>query len=211
MSKSNSVEHDSESTNSFLDVITSSIGILIILVMVAGQRSQQAIEQLAREPLDAELKAAANEAAAVEQDIHRIAQQNAIVENELAAGSAQRGQISTLIRVDQQELAERRGALDQNARSCYDWNAIWRSPATSLDAWKRNVAGLGERRRRSRSRSRAIRPRSAKRSTTRSALSIGRRPAGLYFPSMLWSIGAPGRPHQRLCALRGSVQEGQAV
>jgi hypothetical protein len=120
MAKSHSVEHDSESTNSFLDVITSSIGILIILVMVAGQRSQQAIEQLARAPLDAELKAAQNEAVAVEQDIHNIAQQTAIVQNELAARSAQRGQVSTLIRAIEQELAERRAALDQNARQRYD-------------------------------------------------------------------------------------------
>lgn len=120
MAKSHSVEHDSESTNSFLDVITSSIGILIILVMVAGQRSQQAIEQLARAPLDAELKAAQSEAVAVEQDIHHIARQTAIVENELAARSAERGQISTLIRAIEQELAERRGSLDQNARKRYD-------------------------------------------------------------------------------------------
>jgi hypothetical protein len=143
MAKSHSVEHDSESTNSFLDVITSSIGILIILVMVAGQRSQQAIEQLARAPGDAALKAAQAEATALEQDIHHIAQQTAIVDAELAARSAQRGQVSTLIRAIEQELAERRGALDQNARQRYDLQrdlAIARDELSRLDTERSQVS-----------------------------------------------------------------------
>lgn len=143
MAKSHSVEHDSESTNSFLDVITSSIGILIILVMVAGQRSQQAIEQLARAPLDAELKAAQSEAVAVEQDIHNIARQTATVAAELAARSAERGQVSLLIRAIEQELAERRGTFDQTTKMRYDVErdlAIARDELGRLDTERSQTA-----------------------------------------------------------------------
>jgi hypothetical protein len=117
---SQSVEHDSESTNSFLDVITSSIGILIILVMVAGQRSKEAVEALATAPLSAEVAAAEAETTALEQDVHRIDEQMATVRAELAARSAERSQVSTLVAAIEQELANRRSALDAQARGRYD-------------------------------------------------------------------------------------------
>lgn len=117
---SEGVEHDSESTNSFLDVITSSIGILIILVMVAGQRSKEAVEALANAPLNAEVAAAQAETATLEQDVHRTDQQMATVRSELAARSAERSQVSTLVAAVEQELAARRSALDAQSRGRYD-------------------------------------------------------------------------------------------
>ena len=79
-------EHDSSvGSDSFLDVITNFVGILIILVMVVGQNAKTAGEALARAPIDAELAAAASEAEKAEQDAHCAEAQTAQVQAELAA------------------------------------------------------------------------------------------------------------------------------
>jgi hypothetical protein len=137
MAQSHEVEHDSESTNSFLDVITSSIGILIILVMVAGQRSRQAIEALATAPLSKELAAVQSEAASLERDVQATANQMAIVQAELAARMAERGQLSTLVAAVEQDLAKRRATLDQSSRGRFDVDrdlALARDELERLDA-----------------------------------------------------------------------------
>jgi hypothetical protein len=142
MAPSAEIEHDSESTNSFLDVITSSIGILIILVMVAGQRSRQAVEAMATAPLTAELAAAQAEAVTLEQDVHRIADQMATVRAELAVRSAERGQLSTLVAAIEQDLAKRRAALDQRSRGRYDLErdlALARDELNRLESERQRV------------------------------------------------------------------------
>lgn len=114
------VEHDSESTNSFLDVITSSIGILIILVMVAGQHAQQVKQALARAPLNAELEAKAAEANTVEGDIHRLDAQLQRVQAELAGRTEQRSAVSTVVAAVEQELAKRRSQLSAEQQRRFD-------------------------------------------------------------------------------------------
>jgi hypothetical protein len=114
------VEHDSESTNSFLDVITSSIGILIILVMVAGQHAQQIKQALARAPLHAEFEAAVAEAAALEGDVHQFDAQIGRVQAELAVRSSERNAISTVVVAIEQELAKRRAELDAEKQRSFD-------------------------------------------------------------------------------------------
>lgn len=114
------VEHDSESTNSFLDVITSSIGILIILVMIAGQHARQVKDAVARAPISAELEAAMSEAQQVEQDVHRIDNEMKIVQAELAARSLERNAVSTLVTAVEQELAAQRATLDSAKQRRYD-------------------------------------------------------------------------------------------
>lgn len=114
------VEHDSESTNSFLDVITSSIGILIILVMVAGQHAQQVKKALARAPLNAELEAAAAQASTLEGDIHQLDAQMNRVQAELAGRTQQRNAVSTVVAAVEQELAKRRGELDAEKQRRFD-------------------------------------------------------------------------------------------
>jgi hypothetical protein len=102
------VEHDSESTNSFLDVITSSIGILIILVMVA------------RAPMNAELEAAATQASTLEGDIHQLDAQMNRVQVELARRTQQRNGVSTVVAAVEQELAKRRAELDAQKQRRFD-------------------------------------------------------------------------------------------
>lgn len=139
---SGDVEHDSESTNSFLDVITSSIGILIILVMVAGQRSHEAIEALANAPASAELAAAESEATRLEQDVQGIAARMAHVQAELQAKMAERSQVSTLVAAVEHDLAERRAALGRASSEQYDVKrdlALVRDELARLEAEKRQL------------------------------------------------------------------------
>jgi len=114
------VEHDSESTNSFLDVITSSIGILIILVMVAGQHAQQIKKALARAPMNAELEAAATQASTLEGDIHQLDAQMNRVQVELARRTQQRNGVSTVVAAVEQELTKRRAELDAQKQRRFD-------------------------------------------------------------------------------------------
>jgi len=114
------VEHDSESTNSFLDVITSSIGILIILVMLAGQHAKQIKSALARAPLNAELEAAQAKAGDLEREVRDIDAQMQRVQAELAGRSTERNALSTVVAAVEQELAARRAKLDEAKQREFD-------------------------------------------------------------------------------------------
>jgi hypothetical protein len=113
-------ENSSVGTDSFLDVITNFVGILIILVMVVGQRARNAPLPDVSRPADTALEAAAAEAAAVEGDVQRIAAKMRQVRAEMAARTFQRDQVQTLITAVEHDLAERRAALDLAARERFD-------------------------------------------------------------------------------------------
>lgn len=131
-------DHDSEGINSFLDVISNFVGILIILVMVVGERAKNfPLGLLPTPPASTELSTTRAEAEALEQDVRGIAAQMATVEDELAARSNQRGQLSTVVAAIERELAGRRGALDEQSRRRYD---VQRQLALAADELKRLAA-----------------------------------------------------------------------
>ena len=77
-------------SDSFLDVVTNIVGILIILVMVVGMRTKNAPVETeddalaaANAPLVAEIERLTSQSAGVEQDIQRLHLQAKIVEQEL--------------------------------------------------------------------------------------------------------------------------------
>lgn len=113
-------ENSSVGTDSFLDVITNFVGILIILVMVVGERARQAPLPEAPRPAQEELEAARAEGSAVEDDVRRIANQMKIVHSEMAARTFERDQVQTLITAVEHDLSERRAALDEASREQYD-------------------------------------------------------------------------------------------
>ncbi len=106
-------------TESFLDVITNSIGILIILVLVTGARATQKVET-APPPENVELTAAQAEEQTLDGDVRHIAAQMETVQAELARRTAERNDISTMVRAIEDELAKRRAALDEQSRGRYD-------------------------------------------------------------------------------------------
>src|ERR1700680_3946827 len=107
-------------SDSFLDVITNFVGILIILVMVVGSSAKQAIDALSDPADSAELAKSRAEAIAAEQDVHRMEAQVEVVQAETAARQAQRNQLNTVITAIEHDLAGRRAALDQQSRGRYD-------------------------------------------------------------------------------------------
>jgi len=129
-------EQEGAGGDSFLDVITNIVGILIILVMIVGQRGKDKPIAPIPSSSSAELAAAQSKAVSIEQDVHRIATQMASVQNELAGRANERNNLSTLIAAIEKDLADRRQALDAKSRGRYDYDrdlALVRDELNKLD------------------------------------------------------------------------------
>jgi hypothetical protein len=104
--------------DSFLDVTTNLVGILIILVMVIGTRAKQAmVEQdpgqpAGTSPAQVDVAAARAAAQAVEQDIHEIDAKIKRHQFESAYRGAERDRFLKLVTVAKRDLEERRQQLD---------------------------------------------------------------------------------------------------
>ncbi len=114
-------------SDSFLDVVTNIVGILIILVMVVGMRTKNAPVETeddalaaANAPLVAEIERLTSQSAGVEQDIQRLHLQAKIVEQELQLRDLARTQLGVVVASAEQELERRRTQLDADRRSSFD-------------------------------------------------------------------------------------------
>jgi len=112
---------DFPGSDSFLDVVTNIVGILIILVVVVGARARNAASTAASaqsetDPLSREHKRVAS----LETDTLHSIQQIAGLERELITRSTERAALSNLIVVAEKDLEQRRGALDEKSRQQYD-------------------------------------------------------------------------------------------
>ena len=133
MKRRSESEHEAGNDSSFLDVITNCVGILIILVIVVGQRAKNApVMQAAREAAE-KLASARSETSALEQDTREIARQMAIVQSELAARARERSEVNALVTVLEGRLAERRAALDDKSREQYDLQRDLATAKVELD------------------------------------------------------------------------------
>lgn len=113
-------ENSSVGTDSFLDVITNFVGILIILVMVVGDQARKAVLPLVQPPDLTQVKAAEVEAARMEDEIRSVADQMQVVTAELRARTYERDQVQTLLAALDHDLATRRASLDEADRAQYD-------------------------------------------------------------------------------------------
>jgi predicted RNase H-like nuclease (RuvC/YqgF family) len=116
----NPVGHDS-----FLDVVANIVGILIILVIVAGLRARNAPVKAAsiKEDLQPLATALAQDDATQQQlygDCMRAAQQMEIVQREAAARQTERNRLLTLITALEHDLKQRRGELDAGSQDTFD-------------------------------------------------------------------------------------------
>jgi hypothetical protein len=120
MARRTEAEHEAGNDSSFLDVITNCVGILIILVIVVGQRAKNApLVQSAREAA-AKLATARAETGSMEEDTAEIARQLAIVQSEVGSRARERGEVNALVTVLEGRMAERRAALDEKSRGRFD-------------------------------------------------------------------------------------------
>ena len=119
-------------SDSFLDVVTNIVGILIILVVVVGARARNATwnahdgdggaEEFSKESASL---------AALESDARRAAEQVVGLEQEIITRTMERASLGTLIAASEMDLKNRRAALDAKSRSQYDLN---RKIASARDA-----------------------------------------------------------------------------
>ena len=113
-------EDTSVGTDSFLDVITNFVGILIILVMVVGDRARNAPLPKVKLPGTEELQAARAEAASIEQDVRRIDVQRKTLGIETASRTVERNALQTLVTALEHDIGEHRQALDEASRESFD-------------------------------------------------------------------------------------------
>jgi hypothetical protein len=115
-------EIESAGSDSFLDVVTNIVGILIILVMVVGERARHIlVPAIPKQESNAEsLQPLQLEAIEVERDVDRVAAAIRNLDDELAARRKERELVGTIISVGEQELAAERARLDAKKRASYE-------------------------------------------------------------------------------------------
>jgi len=116
---------ESAGQDSFLDVTTNIVGILIVLVMVVGMRAQNPIVAGtggagAKIPTTDELESLSKNAAAIEYDVNRIAEESESVDREIAGRSAEREELATMIAAAEKQIADGRAKLDSANQEDFD-------------------------------------------------------------------------------------------
>jgi hypothetical protein len=136
--------HETEvaGSDSFLDVTTNIVGILIILVMVVGERAKTA--PIAVEPAgpSRQVIEAETEADNLASEVRRLTAQMATIDQELNSRHAQRDELSTLVTAIERDLADQRATLDAQSRGRYDLDrelAIARDELSRLDDQRRDA------------------------------------------------------------------------
>ena len=156
-------EVESAGHESFLDVVTNIVCILIILVMIVGSSAHDMVVSEASAPAGPAQTAidAQQTAVALEQDVNHLTREIATVQETAAAQFAERDRLSTILAAAEHELAQRRAALDDKTRHKYDLDRDKALAQADLDRLESELKQLASAPRR-RSRSKAFRLRSAK-------------------------------------------------
>jgi hypothetical protein len=134
--------------DSFLDVITNIVGILILLVLVVGLRTshsvQKGTDQVVRENErgETELRAAFTSALTSERDVREMIQKVSNARHETAFREDERAWMSENIAVAEKEIAERRAKLGTNDQQDFDVRQQLATARATLDDLTRQQVGL---------------------------------------------------------------------
>ena len=137
-------EVESAGHESFLDVVTNIVCILIILVMIVGQRAHDMVvaEPLLRPARPKRRSMPSNRPMALEQDVNHLTREIATVRQTAAARFAERDRLSTILAAAEHELAQRRAALDDKTRHKYDLDRDKALAQADLDRLERELKQL---------------------------------------------------------------------
>ena len=113
-------EMDFPGSDSFLDVVTNIVGILIILVVVVGARARNAAMEAPPSAKSSGPPSGSDALGMIERDVARSLEQAAALEGEIESRSVERTVLGTTLAAAQNELSQRRGALDAAARKQFD-------------------------------------------------------------------------------------------
>jgi hypothetical protein len=138
--------------DSFLDVVTNIVGILILLVMVVGMRaSQAAVTAAETRPAAAanesvvdenELRAAIQSAAETEQDVHDTLRRAASARQETYLREKEREALHTIVAAAEQEIAARRAELNSEDQRDFDLRRQLTEAQLTLDELTREQIAL---------------------------------------------------------------------
>lgn len=138
-------------SDSFLDVVTNIVGILIVLVMLVGirvkhslsqTRDAAAAEKISQETSEvADLEGAQRDLAALEADLTRLEDQAQTIEDETLARREERDLLATLAAGIERELADAKAALDVKSRETFE-------TTSALDESRDELAHLADRKQR---------------------------------------------------------------
>lgn len=113
-------EGDVFGSDSFLDVVTNVVGILIILVVVVGLRVKNAPASVVEAEQAADLTPQAKTHDLLAGDIDALAAQLEILDADTAAKRQERDALAVIVARLEQELAARRGKLDATRQTAFD-------------------------------------------------------------------------------------------
>jgi hypothetical protein len=111
--------------DSFLDVITNIVGILILLVLVVGVRTSRSVSQATSADVhdavtEDELKSAVRAAVTAQHDVSKLVERSVSVHGEVLLKERERQFLGTYVAAGEQEMAELRSQLNQQKQCDFD-------------------------------------------------------------------------------------------
>ena len=139
---------DAPGQDSFMDVVTNLVGILIILVMVVGVRAKDAMldsgpaAKPATEEPAPDVRSAQQAAQSVESDIHQLSATLGRQDLEIAYRREERNRVQLLVGAIEEEIANRRGKLDASQQQQFDSQRSLIAAQTELEQLQRGRQAL---------------------------------------------------------------------
>jgi hypothetical protein len=144
MRREESPQIEAAGQDSFLDVTTNIVGILIILVMVVGMRAKNSPAPTAaeREAAKTKVETLGKQVASAEYDVRRVQQQLEALEDEAAMKSAERESLATMMVAAEKALADHRSQLDSASQEEFDLKRQLEETKRNLDLGQKEIADL---------------------------------------------------------------------
>ncbi len=127
-------------SDSFLDVVTNVVGILIILVVVVGLRIKQAPAREAVLAVDLETPRAVAEE--LDREVAQVDQEVGQLEQELRQRELERQQVALLVATGERELEAVRARLSEHSRTTHDLQATLQASQLELASLENQVTQL---------------------------------------------------------------------
>lgn len=134
--------------DSFLDVITNIVGILILLVLVVGLRTSHSIREAPGTGLaeqargEAEFRQVYNHALSTERNVRELVQRVGNAHQESEFRDSERTWLNTTVTAAEQEIAERRGRLSSDGQRDFDLRHKLATAQATLDELTREQVAL---------------------------------------------------------------------
>ncbi len=131
-------------SDSFLDVVTNVVGILIILVVVVGLRVKHAPASALTAAAEVDFSPQAKTHDQLTGDVDALAAQLEVLDADTAAKRQERDALAVVVAGLEQQLAERRGTLDANRQAAFDLQRRLADAQARLQDAQRQLAAASD-------------------------------------------------------------------